>query len=71
LVPIINDATVTIGEAWMPPVVDDIANVVVDLPITASQLLAHKFTRESRCAALADHIGAKRQGDDVKLPFTS
>ena len=61
LVPIINDATITIGKAWMPPVADDIANVAVDQPVAVSQLLAHKFKGESGRAALAEYLGAKRR----------
>jgi hypothetical protein len=61
LVPIINDATITIGEAWMPPVADDIANVAVDQPVAASQLLAHKFKGELGRAALAEYLVAKRR----------
>lgn len=61
LVPIINDATITIGEAWMPPVADDTVNVAVDQPVASSQLLAHKFKGESGRAALAEYLGAKRR----------
>lgn len=61
LVPIINDKTITIGEAWMPPVADDIANVAVDQPVATSQLLAHKFKGESGHAALVEYLGAKRR----------
>lgn len=61
LVPIINDATITVGEAWMPPVADDTANVAVDQPVAASQLLAHKLKGESGRAALAEYLGAKRR----------
>lgn len=61
LVPIINDKTISIGEAWMPPVADDIANVAVDQPVTASQLLAHKFKGETGRAALIEYLDAKRR----------
>lgn len=61
LVPIINDKTITIGEAWMPPVADDFANVPVDQPVAASQLLAHKFKGESGRVALAEYLDAKRR----------
>lgn len=61
LVPIIKDETISIGEAWMPPVADDIANSPVDQPVAASQLLAHKFKGESGRAALAEYLDAKRR----------
>lgn len=61
LVPIIEDKAITIGEAWMPPVADDIANVAVDRPVAASHLLAHKFKGESGRIALAEYLDAKRR----------
>jgi len=61
LVPIIEDKSIMIGEAWMPPVADDIANVAVDRPVAASHLLAHKFKGESGRVALAEYLSAKRR----------
>jgi hypothetical protein len=61
LVPIINDETIAIGEAWLPPVADDLANVAVDQPVAASQLLAHKFKGEPGRAAFAEYLDAKRR----------
>lgn len=61
LVPIIKDETITIGEAWMPPVADDIANVAVDQPVAASQLLAHKFKGDTGSVALAEYLDAKQR----------
>ncbi|EEX16895.1 hypothetical protein CSE45_3960 [Citreicella sp. SE45] len=65
LVPIIGDRTITIGEAWMPPVADDIANVAVDQPVAASHLLAHKFKGEDGRKALAEYLNAK--GRDMAI----
>lgn len=65
LIPIINDNTIEIGEAWMPPVADDISNVAVDLPVAASQLLAHKFKGEAGNAALAEYLDTKRGDLDI------
>lgn len=60
LVPIIEDKTIMIGEAWMPPVADDIANIAVDQPVAASHLLAHKFKGETGRIALAEYLHAKK-----------
>ena len=60
LVPIIRDESIEIGEAWMPPVVNDALAVAFDRPVAASDLLAHQFATEQGGAVLAHYLAAKR-----------
>lgn len=60
LVPIIADAAISIGEAWMPPIVNDTQNRPVDQPLTASDLLTMQLAGENRGAVLDAYLAAKR-----------
>jgi hypothetical protein len=61
LVPIIEDETITIGEAWMPPVANDLQSFPVDQPVAVSDLLAHQFRGDGGKETLAAYLEAKRQ----------
>ena len=43
LVPIIEDSKINITEAWLPPVIDDAAEIAVDKPLSDGDFLAHAF----------------------------
>lgn len=60
LVPIIEDAAFTIGEAWMPPVVNDVLAYAADQPLQKSHLLVHQFAGEDGREVLASYLAAKR-----------
>lgn len=65
LVPIIDDDTIDIGEAWMPPVVNDAATYAIDQALTARDLLAHQFSGEDGGAILDDYLEAKRADIEI------
>ncbi len=52
LVPIIDDHTIEIGEAWLPPVADDTQPVVDMSPPADDRLLALKFAKAGENAVL-------------------
>lgn len=60
LVPIIEDTTISIGEAWMPPIVNDTQIRPIDLPLTASDLLTMQLAGENRGDILGAYLEAKR-----------
>jgi hypothetical protein len=60
LVPIIADPTISIGEAWMPPIVNDTQIFPIDQPLTASNLLTMQLAGEQRCDILDAYLAAKR-----------
>lgn len=60
LVPIIADPTISIGEAWMPPIVNDTQIRPVDQLLTASDLLTMQLAGENRGDVLDAYLAAKR-----------
>jgi hypothetical protein len=60
LVPIINDRSIEIGEAWMPPVANDTQSFAVDQPLDRSALLPHQFAGEEGGEVLSAYLAAKR-----------
>ena len=60
LVPIINDESISIGEAWMPPVVNDTQAFAFDQALAPKDMLAQQFHGESGTQVLADYLAAKR-----------
>lgn len=60
LVPIIADRAISIGEAWMPPIVNDTQIFPVDQPLTASNLLTMQLAGEQRGDILGAYLAAKR-----------
>lgn len=60
LVPVIEDMSITIGEAWMPPVVNDTEAAVLDAPVRLAQLLPQQFAGEGGSAKLAAYLASKR-----------
>lgn len=59
LVPIIEEDTITIGEAWMPPIVNDSEPIALDAPVRPAHLLAHQFAGEAGSARLKAYLAAK------------
>ena len=60
LVPIIADPAISIGEAWMPPIVNDTQIRPVDQPLTASDLLTMQLAGDNRGDVLEAYLAAKR-----------
>jgi hypothetical protein len=60
LVPIIEDETIEIGEAWMPPVVNDALPQALDKRIEADDLLPHQLAGDGGEQVLAEYMAAKR-----------
>ncbi|QEH81570.1 hypothetical protein EIK56_27180 [Sphingomonas sp. C8-2] len=60
LVPIIEEKTITIGEAWMPPIVNDSEPMALDAPVRPNHLLAYQFSGEAGPARLNAYLAAKR-----------
>jgi hypothetical protein len=58
LVPIIDDHTIGIGEAWMPPVAND-TYPIKDRAIRPRDLLANQFSGENGRAALVAYLETK------------
>ena len=47
LVPVIDDRSITIGEAWMPPIANDTERHALDAMLSDADLLPHQFYREA------------------------
>ncbi|QCB55918.1 hypothetical protein E5675_16755 [Sphingopyxis sp. PAMC25046] len=60
LVPIIKDKAFKIGEAWMPPVVNDTVDFAADDLLRENDLLARQFLGEAGTGVLASYQEAKR-----------
>lgn len=67
LVPIIDDETIAIGEAWMPPTVNDTQAFALDQPIRAADTLAHQFYGDAGDAHLAAYLASKRTDCETLL----
>ena len=60
LVPIIEDRSISIGEAWMPPIANDSAPHALDAVLSEADLLPHQFYSEAGNQHLAAYLSAKR-----------
>lgn len=69
LVPIIDDNSIEIGEAWMPPVANDTEQRAFDRAITSRDLLAHQFSGEEHRKVLAAYLRTKRSNIETVLDF--
>lgn len=67
LVPIIEDESVTIGEAWMPPIANDSAPHALDATLSDADLLPHQFYGEKGDRSLADYLSVKRSDCETLL----
>ena len=54
LVPVINDQSITIGEAWMPPIANDTERHALDAMLSDGDLLPHQFYGEAAEQCLTD-----------------
>lgn len=69
LVPIIEDATIDIGEAWMPPVADDSARHSSDTRPRDRDFLAVRFASEEGEKRFRKYLGAKARDCEEVLTF--
>lgn len=69
LVPIIEHETITIGEAWLPPVANDSEPHAIDAPLDRTNLLAHHFADDLSGWRLAHYVRRKREDVEVLLAF--
>ena len=60
LVPIIEDSSIAIGEAWMPPVANDTQPNPRDRPAGQNDLLVVQFAAEDGAQRLAEYLSAKQ-----------
>jgi hypothetical protein len=67
LVPIISDQSIMIGEAWMPPTVNDTQDFALDQPIRSTDTLAHQFYGKDGDRRLADYLASKRNDCEILL----
>ena len=67
LVPIINDGSIAIGEAWMPPVANDSAPHALDATLSDADLLPHQFYGENGARILAAYLSVKRSDCETLL----
>jgi hypothetical protein len=67
LVPIIEDESVAIGEAWMPPIANDSAPHALDATLSDADLLPHQFYGEGNEGILADYLSVKRSDCETLL----
>lgn len=65
LIPIIADPSVSLGEAWMPPVANDSAPHALDAAPSESDLLPHQFYGEAGQGHLSAYLAAKRADCEV------
>jgi beta-lactamase superfamily II metal-dependent hydrolase len=64
LIPIIEDESIDIGEAWMPPVANDAEDFAVDAKVEPASLLAHQFYGPNGTAKL--HVYLQSKASDIK-----
>jgi hypothetical protein len=67
LVPIIEDDSITIGEAWMPPVANDVSPHALDAALSVDDLLPHQFYAEDGEKRLAAYLSVKRSDCETLL----
>ena len=60
LVPIINDTSIEIGEAWLPPVANDMEMHALEESVQDRHLLANQFAAEDGETKLDDYLRKKR-----------
>lgn len=61
LVPIIEDQSIQIGEAWMPPVANDTEAHAAEDSIQERHLLGHQFAQENGMERLIRYLNAKQE----------
>ena len=59
LVPIIEDTSISIGEAWMPPVANDTQPRRMDRAVGEDDLLVRQFAAEDGAQRLTEYLTAK------------
>jgi beta-lactamase superfamily II metal-dependent hydrolase len=67
LVSVINDKSITIGEAWMPPIANDTEPHALDAMLSDADLLPHQFYSESGEQHLISYLAAKRADCEMLL----
>lgn len=60
-IPIINDITIGISEAWMPPVVNDTEIRPIDQSVKEQHLLAYQFAQEDGFNRLEKYLNVKKK----------
>ena len=60
LVPIIQDANIEIGEAWLPPVANDTEHRPAGIRVSGNHLLALQFAGENGQAKLVQYLKSKQ-----------
>jgi hypothetical protein len=61
LVPIIEDKSIDITEAWLPPIANDSENHAFDEPLAAGHLLPNQLNSHSRRQILSRYLQAKKR----------
>jgi hypothetical protein len=67
LVPIIEDESIEIGEAWMPPIANDSSPHALDAMLSDRDLLPHQFYADDGDAQLDTYLSAKRRDCEILL----
>lgn len=70
LVPVIQDTTITIGEAWMPPVANDVKMHPFDVTLRQHDLLPFQFYDEAGESKLIEYLEGQRSDLDRIASFT-
>jgi len=60
LVPIIDDRSIDIGEAWMPPVANDVGTRALDAAVQMRDLLPFQFYEDEAGIRLGNYLSEKR-----------
>jgi beta-lactamase superfamily II metal-dependent hydrolase len=68
LVPVIDDSSIAIQEAWLPPVANDVERHSVD-DLLDAHFLAYQFQRPDGYRLLTGYLNAKEQVCTVLRPF--
>ncbi|MFC4352278.1 hypothetical protein ACFOW6_12075 [Fodinicurvata halophila] len=67
LVPIINDTSITIYEAWMPPVVNDLDQRTSYQDVSKEGLLPHQFTKDVNNTLITSYLKEKYKEINICL----
>ncbi|KSV75590.1 hypothetical protein N185_17270 [Sinorhizobium sp. GW3] len=70
LVPVIQDTTITIGEAWMPPVANDVKMHPFDVALRREDLLPFQFYDDVDGSQLVEYLEGQRSDLDRVAVFT-
>jgi len=68
LIPIINDQTIPIGEAWLPPVANDAELHAFDEALSDSNLLATQFHSDKGWQVLKRYLKSKKNDCETLTP---